>query len=73
MKAPVKTKTVKAVRASKLPDPGIQFYMVAVRETIARGDVAKIKTLLANVEAVQKAGGLEPMIADLRNALDRAK
>lgn len=69
----LKKKTVKAVRPSKLPDPGIQFYMVAVRETIARGDVAKIKTLLANVEEVQKAGGLEPLIADLRGALDRAQ
>ncbi len=69
----LKKTPVKAVRPSKLKDPGIQFYMVAVRETIARGDVASIKTLLANVEAVQKAGGLEPMIADLRNALDRAK
>ena len=69
----VKKTTAKAVRPCKLKDPGIQFYMVAVRETIARGDAAEMKTLLASVEEVQKAGGLEPLIANLRNAIDRAR
>ena len=73
MKPPIKKVTAKAIRPSKLKDPGIAFYMVAIRDTIKRGDLARIKTLLASVEGVQKAGGLEPLIADLRNAINRAK
>ncbi len=73
VKTPVKTTTARAIRPSKLKDPGIQFYMVAVRETISRGNVAEIKTMLASLEEVQKAGGLEPLVANLRNAITRAQ
>ena len=73
VKPPIKKTTVKAVRPSKLPDPSIQFYMVAIRDTIKRGDVAAMKTLLASAEGVQKAGGLDKIIADLETAVARAK
>lgn len=73
MKPPIKKVTVRATRTSKLPDPSIAFYMVAIRDTIKRGDKAAMKTLLSSAEGVQKAGGLDKVIADLRGAIDRAK
>lgn len=63
----------KATITSKLKDPGRQFYMVAIRDTISRGNVAEIKTLLKNVQDIQRAGGLDPLIVDLQNAINRAK
>lgn len=55
-----------------LAKPGIPprpFYMVAVRETIARGDQAEISALLQDAKDVQSQyGGLDALIADLEKA-----
>jgi hypothetical protein len=70
VKPPIKKATIKA---TKLRDPSIAFYMVAIRDTIKRGDKAAMKTLLSSAEGVQKAGGLDKLIVDLRGAIERAK
>ena len=55
-----------------LAKPGIPprpFYMVAVRETIARGDQAEISALLQDAKDVQSQyGGLDGLISDLEKA-----
>jgi hypothetical protein len=49
--------------------PPRPFYMVAVRETIARGDTAEISALLEDAKGVQSQyGGLDALIADLEKA-----
>ncbi len=73
VKTPIKKPIVKAVKVAKLKDPSIAFYMVAIRDTIKRGDMAAMKTLLASAEGVQKAGGLDKVITDLKGAINRAK
>jgi hypothetical protein len=51
------------------PRPPRPFYMVAVRETIARGDPAEIGALLQDAKDVQSQyGGLDALIADLEKA-----
>ena len=76
VKPPIKKVAVKAksvLSASKLKDPGHQFYMVAVREAVKRGDIAQAKTLLKTAEAIKAGGGIDPMIADLKSAIARGK
>lgn len=71
VKTPIK-KAVSSVKA-KLPDPGRFFYKVAVRDAVARGDIAQAKQLLAAAQEIKAAGGLDPLIADLQNAIARGK
>lgn len=50
------------------------FYMVAVRDCLARGDAAEIKSLLDGVKDVQaKYGDLSGLIAELEGAYGRCK
>jgi hypothetical protein len=51
---------------SKLPDPGLVFYRVAVREALSRGKTAEISKLL--VEARKLQADLPGMIKDLEAA-----
>lgn len=54
-------------------DVGLVFYKPAVRDTIARGDLARMKTMLKAVKDMQKPGALEGMAADLQAAINAAK
>lgn len=50
-------------RLSKLPDPGIVFYRVAVNEALSRGKAAEISKLLTAARKLQ--ADLPKMIRDL--------
>jgi hypothetical protein len=55
--------------AAKPGIPPRPFYMVAVRETIARGDQAEIRALLEGArEAQSHYGDFDSLIADLEKA-----
>lgn len=54
-------------------DVGLVFYKPAVRDSIARGDLAHMKAMLKAVTDMQKPGALEGMATDLKAAIARAK
>lgn len=56
----------------KLKDPGRLFYKVAVRDSIERGDLAEMKTLLSTAKDLQKSG-IDKLVADLETAIKRAQ
>lgn len=68
VRTPIKKATVRAVRPSKLPDPGRFFYKVAVRDSIQRGNLAEMKALLKTAKDLQKSG-LDQLVADLESAI----
>ena len=56
------------------PSPPIFHYMVAIRETLARGDRAEIERLLkAEKEVNAHYGGYDGLISALEDALKAAK
>jgi hypothetical protein len=61
-------------KATPVKRPPIFHYMVAIRETLARGNRAEIEQLLkAEKEVQQHYGGYDGLVSALEDALRKAK
>ena len=71
---PIKVPPLTQARLSRLLDPSLVFYRVAVRDTIQRGELADIQVLLQGAKEVKAEwGDLDGLIKDLEIAAKRAK
>jgi hypothetical protein len=71
---PIKVPALTQARLSRLLDPSLVFYRVAVRDTIERGELADIQNLLQGArEAKAEFGDFDGLIKELEAAAKRAK
>lgn len=71
---PIKVPPLTQARLSRLLDPSLVFYRVAVRDTIQRGELADIQVLLQGAREVKAEwGDLDGLIKELEAAAKRAK
>ncbi|HEX6375324.1 MAG TPA: hypothetical protein VFZ91_06350 [Allosphingosinicella sp.] len=71
---PIKVPPLTQARLSRLLDPSLVFYRVAVRDTIERGELADIQVLLKGAkEAKAEFGDFDGLIKQLEAAAKRAK
>lgn len=71
---PIKVPALTQARLSRLLDPSLVFYRVAVRDTIERGELADIQMLLKGAKEVKAEwGDLDGLIKELEVAARKAK
>lgn len=71
---PIKVPPLTQARLSRLLDPSLVFYRVAVRDTIQRGELADIQILLQGArEAKAEFGDFDRMINELEAAAKKAR
>ena len=70
----IRTQPLTLDRLVKLLDPGRVFYRVAVDDTIKRGELAEIETLLQGARDVKaKYGDIDGLIKHLEAAAKKAQ